>query len=742
MKTHECEHHDKLVTLTAVVVMAALLCGPLRVHAAAMPATLYVGGDLAIQAVEADSGAALRTTAHSRGAWNVSRDGMRLYFAPIAGPFTVTYLPTGTVERSIALPLDPGLRALELNGDESTAFVLASNGQLLILDIASESIRSHAVDAGAEFLALTADGATLVVVGQTGLSRVIVQLVDVATGTIVAQRTASTPGRAVAMRIDRLSNSIYVAMSQANAVVAFDPGDAEPERTVVLGVFPLVDVPESLLLAEDGKAAYVATRGLVDREARLLLLDTETMAIVDSIALPSRVSSIALSDDGSRLYVGHRDACSVSVVDLSLGEIVDSIEVFDHPQQLAVRGTGPWPLPEVGVPSSASRAGGEHFGTCAWVSHSSGEVSVIDVDAHVRLGSFPASNPGRIAFDPDGTRAFLTGNSVVAAFDSATYEETARWAIGNTPMSLVIGPDASALLVGLLASPCHDVLALDPQDGSLQGRLGCDVCAVSPGEFRGTLDVKYTSDGSRAYAVVLTHDTGAVLEIDVASTSLLATIPLDAQPGRIELSPDGTRLYVALRSVGSGSRGVAIIDTATRTVSPPIPLGPRTANAYGLRVHPSGTPLYVFHSFDNRSHMSWVDPDGPAVLGRMDGLVGGMAFVPEREMAYVLRAGGVAVFDTETNSVVRTINTPANPQDIVIARIPGGCAMPPNYCLGDCDGDGSVTIDELLTGVTMALGGETGFCRAFDPNQEGGPTIDLLVGGVENAIHGCGAPPR
>jgi hypothetical protein len=58
------------------------------------------------------------------------------------------------------------------------------------------------------------------------------------------------------------------------------------------------------------------------------------------------------------------------------------------------------------------------------------------------------------------------------------------------------------------------------------------------------------------------------------------------------------------------------------------------------------------------------------------------------------------------------------------------------HCIGDCDHDGGVTIDELVRGVTLALEGGTG-CIAFDRNGDGATTIAELVGAVSAAQVGC-----
>ena len=59
-------------------------------------------------------------------------------------------------------------------------------------------------------------------------------------------------------------------------------------------------------------------------------------------------------------------------------------------------------------------------------------------------------------------------------------------------------------------------------------------------------------------------------------------------------------------------------------------------------------------------------------------------------------------------------------------------------CTGDCNGDGSVTIDELIVGVRQGLEGVGGgICTAFDDNRDSVVSIDELVRAVNNALNGC-----
>ncbi len=59
-------------------------------------------------------------------------------------------------------------------------------------------------------------------------------------------------------------------------------------------------------------------------------------------------------------------------------------------------------------------------------------------------------------------------------------------------------------------------------------------------------------------------------------------------------------------------------------------------------------------------------------------------------------------------------------------------------CVGDCGGDGTVTVGDLLTMVNVALGNTpVSTCRVGDPNGDGQIVVNEIVMSVENALDGC-----
>ena len=66
----------------------------------------------------------------------------------------------------------------------------------------------------------------------------------------------------------------------------------------------------------------------------------------------------------------------------------------------------------------------------------------------------------------------------------------------------------------------------------------------------------------------------------------------------------------------------------------------------------------------------------------------------------------------------------------------------PEICAGDCNHDRTTAVDELVSGVGIALGSmQIGRCPVLDLSGDGRANIDELVAAVHSAIEGCPAPP-
>ncbi|MBI3783449.1 MAG: hypothetical protein HY270_08605 [Deltaproteobacteria bacterium] len=80
----------------------------------------------------------------------------------------------------------------------------------------------------------------------------------------------------------------------------------------------------------------------------------------------------------------------------------------------------------------------------------------------------------------------------------------------------------------------------------------------------------------------------------------------------------------------------------------------------------------------------------------------------------------------------------ATPTPTMVPTSSASPTAPLPACVGDCNGDVEVTVDELILGVNMAAGtGLISACPVFDANGDGEVTIDELLLAVNAALNGC-----
>jgi len=76
---------------------------------------------------------------------------------------------------------------------------------------------------------------------------------------------------------------------------------------------------------------------------------------------------------------------------------------------------------------------------------------------------------------------------------------------------------------------------------------------------------------------------------------------------------------------------------------------------------------------------------------------------------------------------------------VLLASIgPSAAVAAAPSCVGDCGGDNRVTVDELVTGVNIALDNlPVSSCLPMDASGDGHVTVDELLTAVNNALDGC-----
>ncbi|MHC4439400.1 MAG: beta-propeller fold lactonase family protein [Planctomycetota bacterium] len=157
--------------------------------------------------------------------------------------------------------------------------------------------------------------------------------------------------------------------------------------------------------------------------------------------------------------------------------------------------------------------------------------------------------------------------------------------------------------------------------------------------------------------------------IDLATNTVIATVPLGHYPQGLAINPAGTAVYTA----NSLSNDFTVIDTVNHT-STTIPGG---LVPVGVAVHPDGTRIYIANvDFMNEgiSTVSVVDRATNAIIDEVfcgNGSIG-VTMHPDGTVAYVTNTGDgtIAVLDTETHQVTDAIALKTSIPDEIKLPVP------------------------------------------------------------------------
>ena len=348
---------------------------------------------------------------------------------------------------------------------------------------------------------------------------------------------------------------------------------------------------------------------------------------------------------------------------------------------------------------------------------SPGAVSILDTATNVVVATIPIENAGRVALTPDGRFAYIASSGNWPSAGSIVVMDTvSRSTVATIPAqaTFIGGPavspdgrfvyftDPSHSTVSVIASATNSIVQSFP--------VGESFPAFGPNY---PLDITFTPDGAAAY--VANESSATVSAVDTASNTVTKNILVHQDPGSIVMTPDGTKAYVEVCCLNNPHQ-LDVIDTAVNRVTDTIDL---PATASGLAITPDGRSLYV----NSCPHIFVVDTATDTITN--------ILFVEDCASAMAIAAvpnlPPLTPYPTLTPSPTAL---PVTPSPTVTPTVP--------TCAGDCNGDGSVTVDEILTMVDIALGnGDVSACVAGDANDDGQITIEEILAAVDNALNTC-----
>lgn len=258
-----------------------------------------------------------------------------------------------------------------------------------------------------------------------------VSVIDTTTKNLIATVAVGYEPRALA--INPAGTRVYVANEGTNSVSVVDTNTNTVVKTVVTG-----NAPTGIVVNSNGTRVYVTN----ENSHTVSVIDTATNAVLNTIdvgdihngTLFSPIG-VALSPDGSRLFVGGEPPGGgsglISVIDTATNKVTKTFAVPDWA----------WPM---AVSPNGSRL---------YVSGVTGVISVVDTGTSTVVASIQVGSTSGLAVSPNGSRLYATrSNKTVAVIDTATNQVINEIGVINAPNGVAVSPDGNCIYVTIQGS--------------------------------------------------------------------------------------------------------------------------------------------------------------------------------------------------------------------------------------------------------------------------------------------------
>lgn len=374
-----------------------------------------------------------------------------------------------------------------------------------------------------------------------------------------------------------------------------------------------------------------------------------------------------------------------------------------------------------------------------------------------------------VAVAPDGAQVFVAGrsDSAVSVFDRdettgvLTFLEAHFDGMGDNDglggaAAIAVSPEATDVYVASESDSSVAAFRRDPATGAV-GFLEAHFDGVGGVEgLERTRGIAVSPDGANLYAVGNRDNAIVTFARDPVSGSLTFLESLVdgvdvarglKRPNAVVVSDDARQVYVAsfdedltifARDEFTGRlafmRNVNVLPGGPNSLTLSLDGSFLFVTSF---ISSERSELNVFSRDPGTGSVALVETHANGEAGT-SGLAGasGSAASPDGRHVYVTGTANnaIAAFTTDTPCPDDCDRTPtATP----LTPTPTASTVP-STCPGDCDRDGTVSVGELVTGVNIGLGNTPlTACPAFEANGDGRLTIDELLAAVGSGLAGC-----
>lgn len=369
------------------------------------------------------------------------------------GRLTIGVQPDGRIIVPTGRALTPAGEHIEVN-DRPLGMVLSPNGALMavvtgsnfnpralhIIDVASRTLK-QTISIGNSFVGVGfAPAGDRIWVGG-GASNDVKTFKVQGDGSFVADGTIGISNAAPSgLTLNADGSRLYVALNMTHEVAVVDTATRAIVRRVPVGIYPYTTV-----MSADGSKVYVSNWGgkvsgtndvtdgmfpvVVDQRTGIpvsgtvSVLDTASNTVVKTIDVGLHPCGMALSPDGSRVYVTNANSDTVSVIDTAADAVTKTIQVGQ---------IGPGRVPVLGSSPNAVTVSPD--GRALYVANAAeNAIAVVDPDAdsaNAVRGLIPTGwYPTAIALNATGGQLFIASGygfgsiAPVAAGTGRSYED-------------------------------------------------------------------------------------------------------------------------------------------------------------------------------------------------------------------------------------------------------------------------------------------------------------------------------
>lgn len=528
---------------------------------------------------------------------------------------------TGATIKVANLVLEPSTIALSPDGDTVYAAGCTGSGWCGV-DVRNASNLSSTATIGLNqnppsMLALSPDGRDLYATVHPvdprlhGKHGVVTGVVDIDTATNTVSRFLPMPGVfPAAIVVAPSATTAYIADSEFPFIYAFSLPDGR-----ISAAIQLPSIAAAIALSADGSTLYVSS-------ATLYAISTASNTIVNSWFIDYVTAGLALSPDGAECYVADYYLSTLDTFDLSLGQVTARVPTGFRPVAIAV-------TPD-GATSFAASSGAS---TVTQINESTNLPA-----AQMEAGSEPYS----VAVSPDGSTVYAANfySSNVSVLSTAALQRTLNIPTGLSPRETVISPDGARLYV---SNSDATITVIDTSSNTVLTSI-----STSPNGQTLANGLAISADGTTLYALTNFLEFQGILLIDTATDAITGAIRLTGDIAEIAVSPDGQNAYVS----GNSSQGfITVVDLPRGRQVQPIP----AYKPYGIKVSPDGQFLYT-GTTDNPSINVFNRATGVLLSTTPVAGVFGLALSGDGSLLYAT-GPNLTVYDTSSQSVAAVVHT-------------------------------------------------------------------------------------